>query len=99
MITEFEFDRQPQGKTQNAKPTVLMLKPTAKGPSAIYVVGQAFLARFILVWGSLTGTYYLSSPPQILLLPRSPLESGGLIWSMAAVYVALHLLQITVQQL
>jgi hypothetical protein len=65
MITE--FDRQPQGRTQNAKPTALILKPTGKDPPAIYVVGRAFLARkrevqafrecrwFILVWEYLTG--------------------------------------------
>jgi hypothetical protein len=38
-------DRQPQGPREDAKPTVLILKPTAEGPPAIYVVGRAFLAR------------------------------------------------------
>ena len=45
MTTEFVTGNPKQGKTQNAKPTVLILKPTAKGPPAIYVVGRAFLAR------------------------------------------------------
>ena len=73
----------PKWRTQNAKSTVLTLKPTVKDSPAIYVVGRAFLAQKREVYSGvgIFKWYYLSSPPQILRIPRFRLEIRGLTYT------------------